>query len=663
MKRLLPAIAGFLVCCLAACGGGGGGGGGSDTATNPSQNTDIGLSIDRQAPIVLVQELGQPGPPPVHVHMSYTLGHHAVGFTDAPGTNSPWALASYPEGDTSSPLDVTFSVNEPFLQLMKQGHYQTTIDFQQWSDTQFGQGLITLPLTLVIAHSFGLGHSDLSISQGETGPQAAVHVALQADTVRWSAKTSVPWLTVDQASGTGSGTLGLSVTDSSLAPGTHDATVTVTDLDYNVPETMTVTVHVQPRTLVARTRGVGMTSAPGWSALSASIPVTDSAGLPSTWSASSDQSWLILDTPTGSSGGALSVHADPTGLTEGMHYAEVTLNPTTQGVTGTPSVRVGLYVSASPASPTDITRTPGFNQAATACDSTRPYCYAVASDVVTVFNVFSGKSETTIPTGGFTGAISSDSKTLYVVNDQTGTIVPIDLDSMTAQPALPLAFVPPRPVNMPSSYSLVAGDIGGRPVLVTSELHILDATTGQTLEDFSALLPAPLLGMPTIGLSHDGRLLVVRSNDDSLLYRMEVDSDGNFGVGISETYREVRQTYARDIQFASNDSSFLCSSDQVRQYPSGNVTIPSTVRATYTTSYVQSRDDDSFFLYVPRTALLDGTVVAPAAIEHRAADNHLLQSFPLGLDYADLDNPTLIITADQRRLALYSIPSAYVDLP
>jgi hypothetical protein len=407
--------------------------------------------------------------------------------------------------------------------------------------------------------------------------------------------------------------------------------------------------------------------------LSASIPVVDGAGLPSGWSAASDQSWLVLDNPTGSSGTTVNVHAAPTGLSTGMHYAQVTVTPTSAGVGGTRSIRVGLFVSATPPAAATIPQVPPFRQTGliSDCDPLRPYCYSVDNTGVSVYNLFTGQVDATIPAPGFTVAISPDGRTLYVANDASHRIVPVDLDSMTVGAALPSAVVPAQPLAMPTTYRLVSGEIGGHPVLVTNELHILDPSTGQTLRDFSALVPTPVAYPPAIAISHDGRELIVRSRDTALLYRMEVDTDGSLFVGTTETHQELPvnfggESFVRDLDFASDDASFLCTSDQIRRYSSDNLHADAVVIAGLNSSVVQSHEDNDLYLFSPAAWDRTGNLIAQAKIERLGADNQVLETV---LTIADISNlhatsPQMVLSADQHRLAVYTRdPSYYVDLP
>lgn len=677
MRRFLaPAVAGLSLFMLAACGGGGGSGDGGGS-TPPDQGitspTDGQLHIDRKDPIVLVQERGKPPPAPVVVHMTYGMPDWALGIDDPLAI---W-LDTSPQPDHSGKQPLTFQFGVSAIAAsMKQGRYSTTILFQEYDHNDAKRGArIVLPVTLILPHELGMQHSDISVIQGQDGSLATVHVPLQADGVNWSAKSDSPWLAVAQTSGSGSGLLDLHVADTTLAVGTHDATVTVTDVDNHIDEQMTVTVHVQPRSLVTRREGIGLTSAPGWNVLAASVPVLDGAGLSSTWSASSDQSWLVLDTPTGSSGNSLNVHADPSGLAAGMHYAQVTVTPTTTGVAGAQQIRIGLFVSTAPAADPSITRVPpsfgvqGFDTL-TACDPIRPYCYSVDPSGVAVYNLFSGAVDATLPVRGFTGAVSGDGRTLYVADATQRQIVPVDLDSMTVGTALASADIPVQPPASPATYRFVTGRIGGRAVLVTNELHILDATTGQTLRDFSAQVPAYVVSPPGVAISHDGHQIMVRSLEKSVMYRMEVDADGSLLVGTTERHQEpapdFRFQMPREFDFAADDASFLCTTDKIRRHSSTNLLEAVVDIADVSSGISPSRVDDSFYLFTQTLYDVTGNVLAHARVEHRSGDNQLLENVPAVPEIDDIRvaSPQMLLSPDQHRLAIYTRqPSYFVDLP
>ena len=117
---------------------------------------------------------------------------------------------------------------------------------------------------------------------------------------------------------------------------------------------------------------------------------------------------------------------------------------------------------------------------------------------------------------------------------------------------------------------------------------------------------------------------------------------------------------AHDLSFSSDDASFLCTSDQVRRYSSGYLAVSSVVSSSPAASYVQARDNDSFYLFTPATGSLTSNVSTPSTLEHRDAGNQVLQAL---LSYPNLVHAQVVLSADQHRLAMYSIPSFYVDLP
>src|SRR6266849_734215 len=119
-----------------------------------------------------------------------------------------------------------------------------------------------------------------------------------------------------------------------LAPGSYSDTITVyacydagcTQPVTGSPKRVSVSYTIQPRnpppTLLLSDHGVAFASVPSGAHLTRTLSARDSTGAASTWSATSNESWLTV-TGSGNSSGFLMLSANPVGLPDGSYEARV----------------------------------------------------------------------------------------------------------------------------------------------------------------------------------------------------------------------------------------------------------------------------------------------------------------------------------------------------
>ena len=565
MNRLLHAVCALLSMSLVACGGGGGGGGGS---TPPPSS----VSLDSSS-VLLVSTPAQPLP---SANVAVTFNRAGVVVGMPAGTDKPAWLDITTAGGTTSPVTVTLAADTYATPQLAQGQYSTVVRFV--GGNVDGSDLATkdLPLTLVVAHRVVPAQSQLVVTQGQDPAAASTTLALTANGVNWTARSDSAWLGIDQANGSGSATLTARLLDPALATGAHTAKITVTDVDHHIDAVATVQLQVDPRVLLVRTPGVALTSIASRQVLSATVPVTDTAGLPSAWAAASDQGWLTVDTPAGTAGSSIAFHADPTGLADGLHYATLSVTPTTAGVAGSGHVRVGLYIDRSltaPASaiaPRRDSATAPAGYGALVADPIRPYVYLSVGDAeIDVFNVYSGAlvRGITLPGAGFASlAMAPDGAVLLAADQAGGRLFPVDPDSLTVGPAVPGAIV-----AHDFNFRMTAGEIGGRLVVATSQFQLFDATTGVLLRDFSGsvTLDPFFMGLPI--LSHDGRSLAMQETglEPHSLVRFAIANDGSYDVLPLASATEPGFGFGYGGVYLADDSLLVTQSDGGDAYYDG----------------------------------------------------------------------------------------------
>lgn len=252
-----------------------------------------------------------------------------------------------------------------------------------------------------------------------------------------------------------------------------------------VPVTYTVSApHPAPVILLSE-KGVAFTSIPGSAQLVKPLTVQDSSDAASSWTASADASWLNV-TASGTSGGTLTLTANPVGLAPGQYLTTVTVRSSNAAITAPQTVRVGLYVSTSASATTMaqplINGDSAIGDTTDAMDPIRPLLYSASGPTIAANHVHAGHRVGTLTlTGSDLGmmAVSDDGSRLYVVDYAQVRVIVVNLDtwSVVGSYGFPQLIV--------NSMSLRASRIAfariqGQPVLLmTNGLLPLGTQGGQ----------------------------------------------------------------------------------------------------------------------------------------------------------------------------------------
>jgi hypothetical protein len=231
-----------------------------------------------------------------------------------------------------------------------------------------------------------------------------------------------PWLEADQAGGTvanAGDTVLLGADRFSVQGGTYEGTATLS-VDVNgqvLTKVVAITFNKEAELLYVASEGIAFASLPSRQLLSRSVTVTSTFDRPDgDWEASSDQAWLSV-TPSGTTGGAVTLTADPTGLAANQtHFATVTISSPDFTLENAPQIRVGLYVADSdPAASLKAGHGAGI-----AMSPVEPLVFVHdESNVITAYNVYTGAAARSFAAGttdprGMT--LSGDGRTLFVVD-------------------------------------------------------------------------------------------------------------------------------------------------------------------------------------------------------------------------------------------------------
>lgn len=166
-------------------------------------------------------------------------------------------------------------------------------------------------------HNLAITPATVELSTVE-GASASVDVTVSAPTwkptltheISYTSGGQVGWLT---ATPTEPG-YRLAAAASALPAGSYSALLTARGDEYTQPMSVSVALTVGPGLVRIADRTLRVDAETPASALNGSATVALAGGPARSWTARSDQSWLVLDTSSGSTGGDLRYHVDRTAL-------------------------------------------------------------------------------------------------------------------------------------------------------------------------------------------------------------------------------------------------------------------------------------------------------------------------------------------------------------
>jgi hypothetical protein len=283
------------------------------------------------------------------------------------------------------------------------------------------------------------------------------------------------WLTSNVASGTVSaaGTeIQVSGNRTSVIGGTYSGTVQIAAtvgglvLTGEVP----VTFNVEANRIVVGAAGVGFSSSPAGSVLTRDVTVFSTLGLTNVpWQASSDQSWLTV-TPSGATGGAITLTASTSGLsTDTRYFANVMVTSPDTSVENQQTIRVGLYVSST--APTDVSHSVA--EQFVAASPVEPIVFVSDRGTdVTGYNVYTGavvRAFTGVAAQAGPMVVSGDGRYLFVYDATNLQVTELDATSGSVLQQFPS----PGSTGGPLGYVRP----NGYPMLITPSTEAYDLAT------------------------------------------------------------------------------------------------------------------------------------------------------------------------------------------
>ena len=215
--------------------------------------------------------------------------------------------------------------------------------------------LISPPPTSIPSVNPAIGASPTSFSftatQGSGNPanQTLSISNTGGGTLAWSASDNVSWLTATPASGTGNGSVTLSIATGSLTAGTYSGMITLSATGatgVTVPVTFTVTAAPVPPAIGASPTSFSFTATQGsGNPANQTLSISNTGGGTLAWSASDNVSWLTATPASGTGNGSVTLSIATGSLTAGTYSGMITLSAT--GATGV-TVPVTFTVTAAP---------------------------------------------------------------------------------------------------------------------------------------------------------------------------------------------------------------------------------------------------------------------------------------------------------------------------
>ena len=255
----------------------------------------------------------------------------------------------------------------------------------------------------------------------------------------WSASENVAWLGISPTSGTGNGSVTVTITPGSLAAGTYNTLVTINATNaapIAIPIALTVTA---PSTTVA----LSPSSLTFSGVRGGANPVSQTVAINSNgnWTASSSATWLTLSPSSGNGNGSITANVALSSAVVGTNNATITV--TSGGVARTISATLTVSAASLTASPNSVTYTATQGAA-------NPSAQAIAISSNGTWTVSDGASWLSLsPTSGSNnGTITASVNTATATQGNNSTTITVMSGGITRAVNVTLTL------NAPSSSSV-----------------------------------------------------------------------------------------------------------------------------------------------------------------------------------------------------------------
>lgn len=319
MYRILSIL---LVCFLAACGGGSGNSGGQASAPPPNVLTLSSSSVNFS-----VQQFDDI-PASKTTNVSWSDARVAALTVGYPPNVAQvdWLDVSSTSG--LSPITLTFAVTSSDVDV---GSNSTTIRVAatdtagaviNYRDIAIVYGVTERPMIGVEGTT---DYTFYAVAGGSQTPTQTVKTT--GDGVEWYSSVDQNWLYADTSSSTAPADFEIAVNPQGLTAGQYTGIITLTDSRVNSRSaSVNVTAEVRAALALSGNDELNFEFVDGQS--NVAVQSLSFSGPDVTWSAAADESWVMLNTTSGTGDGTLTVGIDTAGLSPGEYSSTLTITDT-----------------------------------------------------------------------------------------------------------------------------------------------------------------------------------------------------------------------------------------------------------------------------------------------------------------------------------------------
>jgi hypothetical protein len=339
--RLAAAL--LLFSLLTACDGGGGGGGGVDNGGRGSSGD--GLTVGATSLTFTVPSDGSL-PPAQNVPVTVTNSNAAqVGAGYAAGI-TPATWLNLAVTGTAPDFTFRFSVNPAGIQA---GTRSTTVSIGITRSDGSVIAYRDVSVTLNVPPTLTLSRTAITLNYVIGGPAPTVQPVTVSGNgaVAWTASTltNLPWLTLSALSGTTPTSINVGANPTGMTPGAY--TTSVNFSGGSSIRTLDVTLVVEAPAIALGQSQLSFSGINGAAFTAQSLSVALTNGVRTSWTASSNQPWLVLGASSGTTPQTVSVSVDPAigPLASGQHSATISFTVPVGAVTLTSVATVTLNLT------------------------------------------------------------------------------------------------------------------------------------------------------------------------------------------------------------------------------------------------------------------------------------------------------------------------------
>ena len=167
---------------------------------------------------------------------------------------------------------------------------------------------------------------------GANPPSQSLSITNIGDgTLEWTVSEAADWLDLTPLSGTGDGSVTVSVDMTGLAPGVYTTNITVSDpIASNSPLLVPVTFTIEALPVIAvDPSAFNYTITEGDALADDELAISNTGGGTLNWAVSNLTGWITLDPASGSGGGIVTLSFDVASVTAGIYYDTITVTDPT----------------------------------------------------------------------------------------------------------------------------------------------------------------------------------------------------------------------------------------------------------------------------------------------------------------------------------------------